>query len=193
MFRRFPVHVRRFSRSFFAFTFHLRVSSSRSSFSRSRLSVVSDGSRSFVSFMLTGYCTCMEASSTAMERDLENFLNSTGAHKNTLNVLENENVLFLSIFKALREEHFGRLPPKMSVGQHVLLLKAQEEILCGEDDQCPTVPQKVTITIIIMLLYYEHCVDTFTLICIQVVIITQCATQYRLLNRSLIYFMQCIY
>ena len=76
-----------------------------------------------------------------MERELEELLNLAGAHKDTLSVLEKENVFSLSIFKALRDEHFGRLLPKMTVGQHVLLLNAWEDVNIMPDG--PPDPKKV--------------------------------------------------
>ena len=76
-----------------------------------------------------------------MEREFEEFLDLAGAHKDTLSVLENENVVSLSIFKALRDEHFGRLLPRMTVGQHVLLLNAWEDVHMPPDG--PPDPKKV--------------------------------------------------
>ena len=78
-----------------------------------------------------------------MEREFEEFLDLAGAHKDTLSVLENENVVSLSIFKALRDEHFGRLLPRMTVGQHVLLLNAWEDVNMPPDG--PPDPKKVRI------------------------------------------------
>ena len=58
-----------------------------------------------------------------MEKELREMLLSSGVVSETVNSLEEEKILSVKIFKALREEHFERLLPKLSIGQHALLLK----------------------------------------------------------------------
>ena len=63
-----------------------------------------------------------------MEKDLHSTLSLAGVVTDSLIVLEEERVTTLKVFKSLREEHFARLLPKMSVGQHALLVKTWEDI-----------------------------------------------------------------
>ncbi len=61
-------------------------------------------------------------SSSAMDEKFSSFLSSSGILISTLNVLIQEQISSETIFKSLRSQHFDILLPKMSVGQHALLL-----------------------------------------------------------------------
>ena len=58
---------------------------------------------------------------------MENMLRSAGVSEEALQVLGDEEILTMTIFSSLREEHFERLLPKLKVGQHALLLKLWDE------------------------------------------------------------------
>ena len=58
-----------------------------------------------------------------MESSFEIYLSSAGVCDSTKSVLIDQGVLSRSIFSSLREEHFGELLPKLTLGQHALLMK----------------------------------------------------------------------
>ena len=59
---------------------------------------------------------------TIMDECLSSFLSSSGILRSTLDVLIQERMSSNTIFKSLSPQHFDVLLPKMSVGQHALLL-----------------------------------------------------------------------
>ena len=47
----------------------------------------------------------------------------SGIGESSITVLEEESVLSINVLLSLREEHFEKLLPKLSVGDHATLLK----------------------------------------------------------------------
>ena len=47
----------------------------------------------------------------------------SGIQENSITVLEEESVLSMGVFLSLREEHFEKLLPKLTAGEHATLLK----------------------------------------------------------------------
>ena len=62
-----------------------------------------------------------------METTLSSKLCSAGVTEETLGILQDEGVVSWSVFTSLREEHFGKLLPRLKVGQHAVLLKLWDQ------------------------------------------------------------------
>ena len=58
-----------------------------------------------------------------MDANFRCLLSSSGMTDDSLSVLEEENVLNMKVFVSLREEHFEKLLPKLTVGDHAVLWK----------------------------------------------------------------------
>ena len=74
-----------------------------------------------------------------MEKELQKALALSGLLTETVTKLED--VTTMEIFKSLRAEHFTKLLPKLSVGQHALLLTTWEGYC---EDVIEPLPKKVT-------------------------------------------------
>ena len=59
---------------------------------------------------------------------------SFGIFTPTLGVLEEEKVMSERIFKTLKKEHFERLLPRMSIGQHALVMNVWESMTTNGED-----------------------------------------------------------
>ena len=61
-----------------------------------------------------------------MDVEFRRVLSGVGLGNATLSVLSDEHVSNMDIFLHLREEHFERLLPKLTVGEHATLLQLWE-------------------------------------------------------------------
>ncbi len=68
-----------------------------------------------------------------MENSLRDLLKRNGILPATVDVLEEEHILSLHTFHAIKEEHFGILLKQrlVSIGQHILLLEVWEGCTSG--------------------------------------------------------------
>ena len=62
-----------------------------------------------------------------MEGALRRFLKNRGVGNNTLRILEDEEILSMGTFFSLGDKHFSQLLPKLTVGQHALLLHIRHD------------------------------------------------------------------
>ena len=58
-----------------------------------------------------------------MDDTLTSVLPARRISDDTVKVMEEEGVVSLAIFSSLREEHFEKLLPKLTVGQHAMVLR----------------------------------------------------------------------
>ena len=63
------------------------------------------------------------SSLAAMDSGFDNFLSTSGVSGRTKTVLIEQGIVNKSVFSSLREEHFEKLLPKLTLGQHALLMK----------------------------------------------------------------------
>ena len=61
-----------------------------------------------------------------MESKFRSFLMTSGISEAAIKLLEEELVVTSAVFRALREEHFEKLLPKLKVGEHAALLREWE-------------------------------------------------------------------
>ena len=61
-----------------------------------------------------------------MDPDFRAVLSGAGLGEGALSTLQDEAVFSIHVFQRLREEHFERLLPKLTVGEHAILLQLWE-------------------------------------------------------------------
>ena len=62
---------------------------------------------------------------TPMDTALGFLLDTAGVSEHTKKILVDQGIVSRPIFSSLREQHFQRLMPKLTLGQHALLPKGQ--------------------------------------------------------------------
>ena len=66
-----------------------------------------------------------------MDSGFDNFLSTSGVSGSTKTVLIEQGIVNKSVFSSLREEHFEKLLPKLTLGQHALLMKLWDSAASG--------------------------------------------------------------
>ena len=61
---------------------------------------------------------------TALGNTLGSYLETAGVSEESKTTLVEQGIVSRTVFSSLREEHLERLLPKMTLGQHALLLEA---------------------------------------------------------------------
>ena len=69
--------------------------------------------------------------SKCVHRALHTPMDTAGVSEHTKKILVDQGIVSQPIFSSLREQHFQRLMPKLTLGQHALLLKLWESCTYG--------------------------------------------------------------